>query len=188
MELGITIPLQKFLHLRQPPYGTCADPLFCWDVHRVKIASGRVLLVASNASNRFIAVTRMTVATWKTWGRETLGAIADALAISGFTEEAIASYFAAAGLPEGPCATPPADGALLVTKTHGRSSVGCMNRAIDDIWFADVDTQLSIQADMCYRLNNQIICHVPTRKDYAYPAEAFAEDLRERGIAGERRA
>ncbi len=27
MELGITIPLQKFLKLKQPPYGTCPDPL-----------------------------------------------------------------------------------------------------------------------------------------------------------------
>lgn len=140
MELGITIPLQKFLHLRQPPYGTCADPFFCWDVHRVKIANGKVLLVASNASNRFIAITRMTAATWKTWERETFGTVQDALAISGFTEEAIAAYFAAAGLPEGPYATPQDDGTLLVTKTHGRSSVGCMNRAIDDIWFAGVDT------------------------------------------------
>ena len=45
MELGITIPLQKFLKLKQPPYGTCPDPLFCWDVHRVKIANGRVLMI-----------------------------------------------------------------------------------------------------------------------------------------------
>lgn len=129
----------------------------------MKIANGLLLLVVSNASNRFIAVTRMTAATWKTWERETLSAIQDALAISGFTEEAIAAYFAAAGLPEGPYATPQDNGALLVTKTHGRSSVGCMNRAIDDIWFAGVDTQLSIQADMCYQLNNRIICHVPMR-------------------------
>lgn len=28
MELGITNPLQKFLKLKQPPYGTCPDPLF----------------------------------------------------------------------------------------------------------------------------------------------------------------
>ena len=139
-ELGITIPLQKFLHLRQPPYGTCADPFFCWDGHRVKIANGLVLLVASNASNRFITVMRMTAATWKTWECETLGVIQDALSISGFSKEAIAAYFAAAGLPEGPYATPQDDGTLLVTKTHGRSSVGCMNRAIDDIWFAGVDT------------------------------------------------
>lgn len=73
------------------------------------------------------------------------------------------AHFAAAGLPEGPYATPQDNGTLLVTKTHGRSSVGCMNRAIDDIWFANVDTRLSIQTDMCYQLNNRIICHVPVR-------------------------
>ncbi len=169
MELGITIPLQKFLKLRQPPYGACGDALFCWEVHRVKIACGRVLLVASNASNRLVAVTRMSAASWRSWERETVSAIGDALAISGFDEPVIAAYLTAAGEP-------------TVTKTHGRSSVGCLNRAIDDLWFLEVDDGLSIQADMCYRLNNQIICHCPTRKEYVYPAQAFADDLRERGM------
>ena len=83
MELGITIPLQKFLKLKQPPYGTCPDPLFCWDVHRVKIANGKVLMIVSNASSYFAAVTRMTAATWKRWEGEAVGAIADSMAVSG---------------------------------------------------------------------------------------------------------
>lgn len=73
MELGITNPLQKFLKLKQPPYGTCPDPLFCWDVHRVKIANGKVLMIVSNASTCFVAITRMTAATWKRWEGEAVG-------------------------------------------------------------------------------------------------------------------
>lgn len=84
MELGITNPLQKFLKLKQPPYGTCPDPLFCWDVHRVKIANGKVLMIVSNASTYFVAITRMTAATWKRWEGEAIGAIADSMAASGF--------------------------------------------------------------------------------------------------------
>lgn len=58
MELGITNPLQKFLKLKQPPYGTCSDPLFCWEVNRVKVANGKVLMIVSNASTYFVAITR----------------------------------------------------------------------------------------------------------------------------------
>ena len=87
MELGITNPLQKFLKLKQPPYGTCPDPLFCWDVHRVKIANGKVLMIVSNASSYFAAVTRMTAATWKRWEGEAVGAIAEYMAGGGVGEK-----------------------------------------------------------------------------------------------------
>ena len=173
MELGITIPMQKFLGLKRPEPGVCPDPFFCWDVHRVKLGSGHVVMLAVNASNRFAAITRMTAATMKHWERECAGAIADALAVSGFSERIIRGYFDMAGAE---------DGQLLVTRTHGRSSVGCLNRVVDEIWFDEIDRQVSLQMDMCYRVNNEMINHCPTRKDYVFPAEAFAEDLRERVV------
>ena len=171
MELGITIPMQKFLGLKRPEYGVCPDPFFCWDVHRVKLGSGHVVMLAVNASNRFAAITRMTSAAWKRWEQECVGAIEDALAVSGFSEQERRSCFDMAGVE---------DGRLLVTRTHGRSSVGCLNRVVDEIWFDEIDRQVSLQMDMCHRVNNEMINHCPTRKDYVYPAEAFAEDLRER--------
>ena len=174
MELGITIPLQKFLGLKRPEYGVCPDPFFCWDVHRVKLGSGRVVMLTVNASNRFAAVMRMTAASWKHWERECVGSIAGSLTVSGFSERIIRGYFDMAGAEED---------RLLVTRTHGRSSVGCLNRVVDEIWFDEIDRQVSLQMDMCYRVNNEMINHCPTRKDYVYPAEAFAEDLRER-VAG----
>lgn len=72
------------------------------------------------------------------------------------------------------------EGRLLVTRTHGRSSVGCLNRVVDEIWFDGIDRQASVQMNMCYRVNNEICNHCPTRKDCVFPAVAFAEDLRER--------
>ena len=171
MELGITIPMQKFLGLKRPEPGVCPDPFFCWDVHRVKLGSGHVVMLAVNASNRFAAITRMTAATWKYWERECADAIAGALAVSGFSEWERRIYFDIAGAE---------DGRLLVTRTHGRSSVGCLNRVVDEIWFDEIDRQVSLQMDMCYRVNNVMIARCPTKKDYMYPAKAFVKDLRER--------
>ena len=173
MELGITIPMQKFLGLKRPKPGVCPDPLFCWDVHRVKLDSEHVVMLAVNASNRFAVITRMTAATWRCWERECVSAITDALAVSGFSERVVRGYFDMAGAEED---------RLLVTRTHGRSSVGCLNRVVDEIWFDEIDRQVSLQRDMCYRMNNVMITHCPTRKDHVFPVQAFAEDLRERVI------
>lgn len=181
MELGITIPLQKFLKLKQPPYGTCPDPLFCWDVHRVKIANGRVLMIVSNASSYFSAVTRMTAATWKRWEGEAVGAIADSMAVSGFDGATIRAYLDAAGVSAGESLYRPTGG-VEVTKTHGRVSVGHMNQSVDMIWFENVDSQCSVQPDMCYLLNNKLIRNCSLRKSCIFPAEAFAESLAEHGI------
>lgn len=173
MELGITIPLQKFLGLKRPEQGVCPDPFLCWDVHRVKLGSGHVVMVATNASNRFAAITRMTAATWKHWEQECVVAIKDALAVSGFSERDAYAYLDMAGADEGQ---------LQVTRTHGRKSVGCLNRMVDDIWFDEIDRQVSLQIDMCDHANNVLLCHCPTRKDYVVPAKAFAEDLCAHGI------
>jgi len=52
MELGHTIPLQKFLRIQPPPYGTDSRLFFCWELHRITLQSSDTL-VAVNAGNRF---------------------------------------------------------------------------------------------------------------------------------------
>lgn len=181
MELGITNPLQKFLKLKQPPYGTCSDPLFCWEVNRVKVANGKVLMIVSNASTYFVAITRMTAATWKRWEGEAIGAIADSMAVSGFDGATIKAYFDVAGVETGESFYRPTGG-VEVTKTHGRVSVGHMGLSADTIWSHDVDSQCSVQLDMCYLLNNRISSSYSDRKVYMLPAEAFAKELEKREI------
>jgi len=55
LQLGLTIPLQKFLGLPKPPYGELCDLFFCWELHKVPDVS-RSTLIAVNASNRFALV------------------------------------------------------------------------------------------------------------------------------------
>ena len=65
MQLGLTIPLQRFLKVHQPPYGTLCDLFYCWDLHRI-ILQSKETLVAVNANNRFASVMcGMDSSAWK---------------------------------------------------------------------------------------------------------------------------
>ena len=65
MQLGLTIPLQRFLKVHQPPYGTLCDLFYCWDLHRI-ILQSKETLVAVNANNRFaIVMCGMDSSAWK---------------------------------------------------------------------------------------------------------------------------
>ena len=37
MELGLTFPLQRFLKVKTPAYGTEPDRCFCWDLHIIDL-------------------------------------------------------------------------------------------------------------------------------------------------------
>ena len=52
MQLGITIPLQKYLNLPKQSYGEPEDLFFCWEIHRI-LYQGRDMMIAVNANNRF---------------------------------------------------------------------------------------------------------------------------------------
>ena len=45
MELGLTFPLQRFLGIKTPAWGTEPDRRFCWDLHVIRLR-GRGCLVA----------------------------------------------------------------------------------------------------------------------------------------------
>ena len=45
MELGLTFPLQRFLKMKTPAYGTEPDRRLCWDLH-VIVVRGRKCLLA----------------------------------------------------------------------------------------------------------------------------------------------
>ena len=55
MELGLTFPLQRFLKLKPPPYGTEPDRRFCWDLHVISLR-GRKSLLAVHCHSRYTFV------------------------------------------------------------------------------------------------------------------------------------
>lgn len=119
MEIGITIPLQRFLRWKQPPYGDAPDLLLCWDAHRAEIG-GRAFLVLVNSANRFAAIRLMGGVDGRSLKAAATEAIRLAMAEASLPERLVQAYFEAAG-------------PLAFTKTHGRKPVSGLNRVVDDI-------------------------------------------------------
>ena len=118
MQLGITIPLQKFLKWKPPVYGEPENLFFCWDLHVIRF-HGENTLMAVNASNAFTVVLwKMEWADWENLGQRTLEAIRKGLLDAGYGEETAEAYFRAAG-------------SASFTKTHGRRPVAALNRMTD---------------------------------------------------------
>ena len=55
MELGLTFPLQRFLGIRTPAWGTEPDRRFCWDLHVIRLR-GRGCLLAVHCHSRYAFV------------------------------------------------------------------------------------------------------------------------------------
>ena len=172
MQIGITNPLREFLRWRAfPPYGgkaATADPLFCWDAHRLKV-DGRVMLVVCNAANRFTGVMAMRAADWKRLGESCEQAIAWSMLSAGFSQAAVGAYLTRAGDIE-------------FGRTHGRKAVGCMNRMIDTLLWCECDHGNQFQPYLCYMVNMNDIGSCATREGYGMAAERMADDLRAHGI------
>lgn len=165
MEVGITIPLQKFLRWKQPPYGDEPRLFCCWDIHRTEVR-GRKFLVVVNAADRFAGVRRMNGADWKKLDTIVPQVISQAMETIGVPEWIQQQYFDEAG-------------PLAFTKTHGRKPVGGLNRVVDDIWYAALDSmnpEVFFQKDITAFVNSTIT-HCASRTDYVIPSEAFGYDL-----------
>jgi hypothetical protein len=170
MQLGITIPFQKFLKVKQPPYGGIDDLFFCWEAHHIKLG-GRSTLFVVNANNRFATIVScMKGYDWRQWDIIAVDAIHWALELEGFTQSEIDRYFSWAGPEE-------------VTKTHGRKPVANMNRLIDDLWDTSVDPTYQFQPGLVHAADSQLICKAAGFEDYGCATERFREDLQRFDIA-----
>lgn len=117
MELGMTIPLQKFIKASAPPYGIEDNALFCWEVHVVEALESQRLFIV-NAQNRFTVVLgNMAPGEWQNLTAVVSSGIETALRDIGAGDRAVSNYFNQAG---------PA----LWTKTHGRSPVAGLNHMV----------------------------------------------------------
>ena len=119
MEIGATKAVQERLKTIKVSEMKGAFPVFCWDTHLTKI-QGRNVLFIVNASNRYtIAMTNIKPGDCKHYTIYISRAIHDAMQEMGYSEEQIKQYFNISG-------------DMAVTKTHGRKSVGGINRMAAD--------------------------------------------------------
>ena len=110
MELGMTFPLQRFLHQKPPLYGSESDRRFCWDLHVIKLR-GRNCLLAVHCHSRYTLV-RFDVPglLWADLPALFRTGLSDSLTAAGFAPAQISAYLQAAG-------------EARITRTHGRREV-----------------------------------------------------------------
>ena len=142
MELGLTFPLQRFLHQKPPSYGSESDRCFCWDLHVIELR-GRICLLSVHCHSRYTFV-RFDVP-WLLWADlPTLfrTGLSDSLTAAGFAPAQISAYLHAAG-------------EMQITRTHGRREVAFLNRAWDDVLTLDtcLDTASAAQPMLDWAVN-----------------------------------
>lgn len=171
MELGHTIPLQKFLRIQPPPYGTDSRLFFCWELHRITLQSSDTL-AAVNASNRFaVVLCGMDGSAWKHYREHFLEGLEQAMESEGYGREEIRAYLELAG-------------GIRVTKTHGRRSVAGLNQMDNCLWKipALVKKGQLFQPVHCHEVNRER-CRMAGYEGYQYPVQCFKADM-ERMLSG----
>ena len=134
MELGLTFPLQRFLGIKTPAWGTEPDRRFCWDLHVIDLR-GRKSLLAVHCRSRYTFV-RYDVPPlqWADLPGLFRAGLLESLAAAGFSPAQGEEYLRRAG-------------AASLTRTHGRREVAFLNRAWEDVLASDLclDTERQAQ-------------------------------------------
>lgn len=155
MQFGLTIPLQRFLHIKTLCYGEPLDTLYCWDLHKI-LLHGEPSLLAVHCASRFTFVLyAMSAADWDNLDVIAYSGIERSLLEAAMPQEAIRNYLERAGTPQ-------------QTKTHGRREVAYLNRAWDDVTALDytVDTEQQWQPLLNHSVN-EIPCRCAAREQKA---------------------
>ena len=97
MELGLTFPLQRFLKMKPPAYGTEPDRRFCWDLHVIDLR-GRKCLLAVHCHSRYTFL-RFDLAPfeWEDIPGLFCTGLTESLAAAGFAPGEIQEYLKQAG-------------------------------------------------------------------------------------------
>lgn len=176
MELGITIPLQKYLNtlgrhdVRHLEYGDTADLFFCWELHRIMLQS-RDTLVAVNAGNRLaVVMCGMDSGGWRNFTDLFMEGLKLVLEAEGYGSGHAAAYIWNAG-------------GVKLTKTHGRRSVAGLNRMDDCLWSipVTVNRDRMFQPVHCLEANRQS-CKMAGHEGYQKPCECWERDMRLHGL------
>ena len=133
MELGLTFPLQRFLKVKTPAYGTEQDRRFCWDLHIIDL-HGRKCLLAVHCHSRY-TFARYDVAPvqWADLSGLFREGLLESLTAAGFAPNQAERYLHQAG-------------GIGIARTHGRREVAFLNRAWEDVLALDLCLDPSAQA------------------------------------------
>lgn len=174
MEIGATKAVQERLKTIKAEAVTGVLPVFCWDTHLVK-RKGRNLLLIVNVSNRYtIAMTDIKPGNWNDYARYIGRVIQGMMQDMGYLQEQVQKYFSMSG-------------DLLVTKTHGKKSVGGMHRmaTLIEYYGRNLEKDTKYQRKLSEYLNKDI-CKPEGFDAYGYPYELFHLDMERIGISVKR--
>ena len=144
MQLGLTWPLQRLLHV-SVPYGAPLAKGYCWDAHCITLR-GRSSLLLVHCESRYTLV-RFDLS-GQDWSR-----------LEGIVPEEIRFGLLEAGLSESNVEQYIKDaGPIQMTRTHGRREVAFLNRAWEDVLSADllVDDSTQRQPLLNHAVNSRI--------------------------------
>ena len=146
IELGLTIPLQRHLHIKTLPCSQEPDHRFCWDLHVIPLR-GRPSLLAVHCHTRYTFVlydlNRME---WERLPDIFLDGLRLSLSGAGFPAETT-KELCGSELP-------------LFTRTHGRREVAFLNRTWEDVMAAELALDESSQSQP---LLDQLVNTKPNR-------------------------
>lgn len=144
MQLGLTWPLQRLLHV-SVPYGAPLAKGYCWDAHCITLR-GRSSLLLVHCESRYTLV-RFDLS-GQDWSR-----------LEGIVPEEIRFGLLEAGLSESNVEQYIKDaGPIQMTRTHGRREVAFLNRAWEAVLYADllVDDSTQRQPLLNHAVNSRI--------------------------------
>ena len=175
MEIGVTKVVRERIKTTNISEIDDTPLVFCWDTHLVKIRGRNVLFIV-NASNRYtIAMTDIEPRNWKYYTLYISRVIHGVMQQMGYSESQIDQYFQMSG-------------DMSVTKTHGKKSVGGINRMITDAQYFDkkLEKDTKYQWELSEYLNRDI-CQPEGFDAYGYPSELFKLDMERIGIVSKRK-
>ena len=124
IELGLTIPLQRYLYIKALPYPREPNRRFCWDLHVIPLR-GRPSLLAVHCHTRYTFVlSDLSHPEWECLPDIFLDGLRLSLSAAGFPAETT-KELCGSELP-------------LFTRTHGRREVAFLNRAWEDVMAAEL--------------------------------------------------
>ena len=163
MELGYTIPLQKYLNMEEPPpHNAETATYFCWDLHLLTVQSRKAVLAINCNSRYSVLLYDMKDTDWPCLPDLVESEIKVAILREGLSKFEVGRYFALGG-------------PLKISPPHGPNPAERLNCAM-----AALIQQFSLLDES--RLSQPRVCHV--LNGGTYDAEDFSGKPREVFLAG----